>query len=302
MRSMDSASPDNAWKRAARFIWRWAPHVASLIATAGITIGAIILGSGDYSQLSKGALNWGWSMCVAGFALLVFATLVNGSREQRRTALRAQLANAERRAATAEERGDALHRALEEGLRSRLLQTRDDLDISPDSEYRITLYSHDKTRRELVRRARLSGNHLWEDVREGRTTIPDDSGLIGQALTKQTVSVYTVTVQRVPGTSRPAWENWMVSEGFVAQTVAADLRMETCFYMFAPVRDTLQDRTVGMLVIEFTNATGTPTRAKLKDSMSMRGRDLAISLSAVERELDHTTADQSPARPTGPRP
>ncbi|WP_300400345.1 hypothetical protein [Nocardioides sp.] len=298
MSNEDSTSNQDGWfKRAGKFIWRWAPHAASLLGTAGLTVGAILLGSDDYTALTKKALIWGWSLVGGGFVFLVFATFTHGNRERQRTKLEESLLNAETRAANAEERVAALQRALQEGLRSRLLHTRDDLEIAPGTEFRISLYSHSTTRRQLVRRARFSSNHAFEDVRDGRATIPDDTGLVGEALTKQRVSIYTVSTPRVPGGTRPAWENWMVTHGFVTPAVAADLRMETYFYMFAPIQDPAQGRTIGMLVVEFAKANGTPSQAKLKNSMSQRERDLAVALAAVERELEHT-APEGPGQTT----
>jgi hypothetical protein len=300
MSTDDSTTNHDGWfKRAGRFIWRWAPHAASLVGTAGLTVGAVLLGSDDYNHLSEKILIWGWSLLGSGFVSLAFATFTHGYRERRRTKLEGKLVNAETRAANAEERVDALQRALQEGLRSRLLHTRDDLEIPQGTDFRISLYSHNNAKRLLVRRARFSSNHAFEDVRDGRPTIPDETGLIGKALTKQKISTYTVSTPRVPGATRPAWENWMVTDGFVTQAVAADLRMETYFYMFAPIQDPAQGRTIGMLVVEFANAKGTPSLAKLRNSMAQRERDLAVALAAVEREPQLASSEDPDQKPAG---
>lgn len=285
-------------KRFFAWIWPWVPHVASTLGTAGLAVGAVLLGADDYSDLSRTTRVSGWTCVGIGLGLTAFATILLASREKSSLKLKGKVDSANGRVARAEELAGALWRALQDGMRSRILQIVDDLEIREGTEFRISLYSHNKRDRLLTRRARYSTNQTLEDLRTGRATVRDDVGLIGLAFAKPKASRYTVRTERGQKPDRPAWHNWMITEGHLPGAVAASLRMQPYHYMFAPVVDSSVGRTIGILVAEFEKASGAPSAAKLNQSIAARERDLAVSLTAIERELELAKA-QDPDRASG---
>lgn len=232
-----------------------------------------------------------------GLAATAFSVVTSALRERSLTKLDTAYRNAAHNAQVAETQAAALRSALAEGMRSRLMQIEEYLELTDKPGVRISLYSHRPNEHVLIRRARFSRSPRLEDQTRGRVRIADDNGLLGRALHAAQPVRADVTFDRSVGASprQIVRQAWMVNEGGLTAQQARDLFMQTETYLLGPTVDTSNGRTVGMLVCEFETKSHAPSMAQFKRCLSARGRDLAVALGAIEDAM-------VPASVSAPRP